>query len=156
MPQSRSILLSREKIPLLPVAAAERCGAWTAAGAPERRAKSRQGQDKRYLYRRTDRDTGHSGSGTATAGAESIHGGTRAQSCPMAGRAKAEPYRATRSRRRKPCVQMGAAAPCRAECVRSRYLTSKNELKPACPNQRGRSTCRWGVTSSLFRRVLRR
>ena len=70
-------------------AAAERCGAWTAAGAPERRAKGRQGQDKRYLYRRTDRDTGHSGSGTATAGAESIHGGTRAQSCPMAGRAKA-------------------------------------------------------------------
>lgn len=70
-------------------AAAERCGAWTAAGAPERRAKGRQGQGKRYLYRRTDRDTGHSGSGTATAGAESIHGGTRAQSCPMAGRAKA-------------------------------------------------------------------
>ena len=51
--------------------------------------KGRQGQDKRYLYRRTDRDTGHSGSGTAAAGAESIHGGTRAQSCPMAGRAKA-------------------------------------------------------------------
>ena len=71
------------------VAAADRCGAWTAAGAPERRAKGRQGQDKRYLYRRTDRDTGHSGSGTAAAGAESIHGGTRAQSCPMAGRAKA-------------------------------------------------------------------
>ena len=62
---------------------------WTAAGAPERRAKGRQGQGKRYLYRRTDRDTGHSGSGTAAAGAESIHGGTRAQSCPMAGRAKA-------------------------------------------------------------------
>lgn len=40
-------------------------------------------------YRRTDRDTGHSGSGTAAAGAESIHGGTRAQSCPMAGSAKA-------------------------------------------------------------------
>jgi len=71
------------------VAAADRCGAWTAAGAPERSAKGRQGQDKRYLYRRTDRDTGHSGSGTAAAGAESIHGGTRAQSCPMAGRAKA-------------------------------------------------------------------
>lgn len=71
------------------VAAAERCGAWMAAGAPERSAKGRQGQDKRYLYRRTDRDTGHSGSGTAAAGAESIHGGTRAQSCPMAGRAKA-------------------------------------------------------------------
>lgn len=70
-------------------AAAERCGAWTAAGTPERRAKGRQGQGKRYLYRRTDRDTGHSGSGTAAAGAESIHGGTRAQSCPMAGRAKA-------------------------------------------------------------------
>ena len=71
------------------VAAAERCGAWTAAGAPERCAKGCQGQGKRYLYRRTDRDTGHSGSGTATAGAKSIHGGTRAQSCPMAGRAKA-------------------------------------------------------------------
>lgn len=28
---------------------------------------------------------------------------------------KSEPYRATRSRRRKPCVQMGAAAPCRTE-----------------------------------------
>ena len=69
---------------------------------------------------------------------------------------KSEPYRATRSRRRKQCVQMGAAAPCRAECVRSRYLTSKNGLKPACPNQRGKSTCRWSVTSSLFRRVLRR
>ena len=58
------------------VAAADRCGAWTAAGAPERRAKGRQGQDKRYLYRRTDRDTGHSGSGTAAAGAAGFYQGT--------------------------------------------------------------------------------
>lgn len=85
MAQSKSLLLSREKIPLLP---GRSRGAWTAAGAPERRAKGRQGQDKRYLYRRTDRDTGHSGSGTAAAGAESIHGGTRAQSRSMAGRTK--------------------------------------------------------------------
>lgn len=69
---------------------------------------------------------------------------------------KSEPYRAAESRRHKPYIQTGTVAPCRTECVRSRYRTSKNGLKPACPNQRGKSTCRWGVTSSLFRRVLRR
>lgn len=69
---------------------------------------------------------------------------------------KSEPYRAAESRRHKPYIQTGAAAPCQTECVRSRYRTSKNGLKPACPNQRGKSTCRWSVTSSLFRRVLRR
>ena len=53
-------------------------------------------------------------------------------------------------------VTVAAEPPCRTECVRSRYRTSKNGLKPACPNQRGKSTCRWSVTSSLIRRVLRR
>ena len=73
-----------------------------------------------------------------------------------AARWQAEQERAAESRRHKPYIQTGTVAPCRTECVRSRYRTSKNGLKPACPNQRGKSTCRWGVTSSLFRRVLRR
>ena len=66
---------------------------------------------------------------------------------------KKEPYRAARSRRRKPCVQMGAAAPCPTGNVQRRLLTSKNGLKPACPNRRGRTACRWNVTSSPLHRI---
>ena len=156
MPQSKSLLLSREKIPLL-LGRSRRAlrsvdGSRRARTPRKRPPRSRQKipisahrQRHRSQWQRNRSGRGREYS-WRNAGAK----------LPDGRQSKSEPYRATRSRRRKPCVQMGVAAPCRAECVRSRYRTSKNGLKPACPNQRGKSTCRWSVTSSLFRRVLRR
>ena len=94
-------------------AATERCGAWTAAGAPERRAKGCQGQGKKILIsahrqrhrsqwqrNRNGRDREYS---WRNAGAK----------LPDGRQSKSEPYRAAESRRHKPYIQTGTAAPCR-------------------------------------------
>lgn len=156
MPQSKSLLLSREKIPLLPGRSRRALrsvdGSRRARTPRKRPPRSRQKilisahrQRHRSQWQRNRSGRGREYS-WRNAGAK----------LPDGRQSKSEPYRAAESRRHKPYIQTGTVAPCRTECVRSRYRTSKNGLKPACPNQRGKSTCRWGVTSSLFRRVLRR
>lgn len=156
MPQSKSLLLSREKIPLLPGRSRRALrsvdGSRRARTQRKRPPRSRQKipisahrQRHRSQWQRNRSGRGREYS-WRNAGAK----------LPDGRQSKSEPYRAAESRRHKPYIQTGAAAPCQTECVRSRYRTSKNGLKPACPNQRGKSTCRWSVTSSLFRRVLRR
>ena len=156
MPQSKSLLLSREKIPLLPGRSRRALrsvdGSRRARTPRKRPPRSRQKipisahrQRHRSQWQRNRNGRGREYS-WRNAGAK----------LPDGRQSKSEPYRAAESRRHKPYIQTGAAAPCRTECVRSRYRTSKNGLKPACPNQRGKSTCRWSVTSSLIRRVLRR
>lgn len=156
MPQGKSLLLSRKKIPLLPGRSRRPLrsvdGSRRARTPRKRPPRSRQKilisahrQRHRSQWQRNRSGRGREYS-WRNAGAK----------LPDGRQSKSEPYRATRSRRHKPYIQTGTVAPCRTECVRSRYRTSKNGLKPACPNQRGKSTCRWGVTSSLFRRVLRR
>ena len=156
MPQSKSLLLSREKIPLLPGRSRRALrsvdGSRRARTPRKRPPRSRQKipisahrQRHRSQWQRNRSGRGREYS-WRNAGSK----------LPDGRQSKSEPYRAAESRRHKPYIQTGTAAPCRAECVRSRYRTSKNGLKPACPNQRGKSTCRWSVTSSLFRRVLRR
>ena len=156
MPQSKSLLLSREKIPLLPGRSRRALrsvdGSRRARTLRKRLPRSRQKilisahrQRHRSQWQRNRSGRGREYS-WRNAGAK----------LPDGRQSKSEPYRAAESRRHKPYIQTGTVAPCRTECVRSRYRTSKNGLKPACPNQRGKSTCRWGVTSSLFRRVLRR
>ena len=156
MPQGKSLLLSRKKIPLLPGRSRRPLrsvdGSRRARTPRKRPPRSRQKilisahrQRHRSQWQRNRSGRGREYS-WRNAGAK----------LPDGRQSKSEPYRAAESRRHKPYIQTGTVAPCRTECVRSRYRTSKNGLKPACPNQRGKSTCRWGVTSSLFRRVLRR
>ena len=115
MPQCRSILLSMEKIPLLPGRSRRALrsvdGSRRARTPRKRPPRSRQKipisahrQRHRSQWQRNRNGRGREYS-WRNAGAK----------LPDGRQSKSEPYRATRSRRRKPCVQMGAAAPCRTE-----------------------------------------
>ena len=60
-------------------------------------------------------------------GRDSRYSWRNAGAKPLDGRqSKSEPYRAAESRRHKPCIQMGAAAPCPTGNVQRRLLASKS------------------------------
>ena len=143
MPQSKSLLLSREKIPLLPFHSRRplrsvdgirrvrtprkklpRSRPKTPISAHRQRHRSqwqrnRSGRGREYLWR--------------NAGAKPLNGR----------QSKNEPYRAARSRQRKPCVQMGTAAPCPTGNVQHRLLALKSGRQPACQNRRENTVCQW-------------
>ena len=126
MAQCRSLLLSREKIPLLPGRRRRplrsmdgsrhvrtphkkppRSRQKISISAHKQRHRSqwqqiRSGRDREYSWR--------------NAGAKPPNGRQN----------KKEPYRAARSRRHKPCVQMGAAEPYPTGNVQHRLLASKS------------------------------
>lgn len=89
MPQGKSLLLSRKKIPLLPGRSRRPLrsvdGSRRARTPRKRPPRSRQKILISAHRQRHRSQWQRNRSGRA----ESIHGGTRAQSCPMAGRAKA-------------------------------------------------------------------
>lgn len=63
-----------------------------------------------------------------------------------AARRQAEQKRAVsrhRSRRRKPCIQTGTAAPCPTGNVQHRLLALKSGRQPACQNRRENTVCQW-------------
>lgn len=126
MPQSKSLLPSREKIPLpavsQPQTAAERGRQQTRQNAAQKAAKIKT--KDAYIGAQTETQV--------TVAAEPQRQGQRVFMEERGRKAadgrqnKKEPYRAARSRRRKPCVQMGAAAPCPTGNVQHRLLASRS------------------------------
>ena len=126
MAQSKSLLLSREKIPLLPGrsrgALRSVDGSRRARTPRKRPPRSRQKipisahrQRHRSQWQRNRSGRGREYS-WRNAGAKSLDGRQN----------KKEPYRAARSRRHKPCLQTGTAAPCRTGNVQPRLLASRS------------------------------
>ena len=104
------LLIKRKRYHFCRLAAADR-GAWTAAGASEHRTK-KPPRSRKDIYIGAQTETQVTvAADPQRQGQRVFMGGTRAQSRPMAGRTKKSRIAPHRSRRHKPCVQMGAAAP---------------------------------------------
>ena len=143
MPQSKSLLLSREKIPLLP---GRSCRALRSVDGSRRartpRKRLPRSRQKILISAHRQRHRSQWQRNRSGRGREYLWRNAGAKP-PDGRRSKNEPYRGTRSRRRKPCIQTGTAAPCPTGNVQHRLLALKSGRQPACQNRRENTVCQW-------------
>ena len=126
MPQSKRLLPSREKIPLLPFRS--RRPLRSVDGSRRvRTPRKKLPRSRQKILISAHRQRHRSQWQRNRSGRGSRYSWRNAGVKPLDGRqSKNEPYRASRSRRHKPCVQMGAAAPYPTGNVQHRLLASKS------------------------------